>query len=260
MWDPRAYLQFADYRERPFHELLARVGASEPRRVVDAGCGPATLTPVLAQRWPDATVEAFDSSPEMVAAARGRGVAATVGDVGSWSPGAEVDVVVANAVLQWVPEHLEVLARWARVLPDGAWLAVQVPGNFKAPSHALTRELAGRPQWREELDGVLRGGDAVGEPQGYADRLLELGCTVDAWESTYLQRLSGNDPVLQWITGTALRPVRAALSDTDWELFVTQLAPMLREAYPESTLAGEADSGAWMPFRRIFVVAQVGAS
>lgn len=259
MWDPSAYLHFTDYRERPFSDLLARVGAQSPRRVVDVGCGPGTLTPVLAQRWPDAAVEAFDSSQEMVAAAREHGVDATVGDVHTWTPGADVDVVVCNAVLQWVPEHLDVLTRWAQSLGSGAWLAVQVPGNFREPSHALTRELAGQPQWRNQLDGVLRGSDAVHEPQQYVERLVEFGCTVDAWESTYLQRLPGTDPVLRWITGTALRPVRTVLGDADWALFTEQLAPMLREAYPESALAGESGGGAWMPFRRLFVVAQIGA-
>ena len=257
MWDPSAYLLFADHRERPFHELLARVGAADPRRVVDAGCGPGTLTPVLGQRWPDAAVQAFDSSPEMVAAARERGVDATVADVATWRPDQDVDVVLGNAVLQWVPGHLEVLERWARTLRSGAWLAVQVPGNFREPSHALTRELAGRPHWRQQLDGVLRGADAVHEPQHYAERLVAQGCTVDAWESTYLQRLPGHNPVLQWITGTALRPVRAALDDTEWAQFTAELAPMLRDAHPDSTLRGETDGGAWMPFRRIFVVAHI---
>lgn len=258
MWDPNAYLDFADQRERPFHELLARVGAGSPRRVVDAGCGPGTLTPVLTQRWPDAAVDAFDSSPEMVAAARDRGVRASQADVATWTPGPDVDVVIANAVLQWVPDHSAVLARWAQTLTPGAWIAVQMPGNFRAPSHALTRELAGQPQWKHRLDGVLRGPDAVDEPRDYAERLLSLGCTVDAWESTYLQRLSGPDPVLRWITGTALRPVRARLDDSEWATFTAELAPLLREAYPESTVAGER--GAWMPFRRIFVLAQVRES
>lgn len=256
MWSPQEYLRFADHRERPFYELLARVGAEAPRRVVDAGCGPATLTPALARRWPEAVVNAFDSSPEMVAEARDRGVDARVADVTTWRPKPDTDVVVCNAVLQWVPGHLELMLRWVRELPARAWLAVQVPGNFTSPSHALVRELAARPEWRDRLFGTLRGPDAVHEPLHYAEQLAALGCTVDAWETTYLQRLPGADPVLRWISGTALRPVRAALGDADWDRFVTQLAPMLRAAYPESTLPGETEGGAWMPFRRIFVVAQ----
>ncbi|WP_024875719.1 trans-aconitate 2-methyltransferase [Saccharomonospora piscinae] len=254
MWDPQAYLNYDELRARPFHELLARVRARQPRRVVDAGCGPGTLTAELRRRWPDATVEAFDSSPDMVAAARDAGVTARVLDVTAWEPRPDTDVVVANAVLQWVPEHRELLCRWAGELPRGAWLAMQVPGNMAAPSHRVVRELAASERWAPLLRDVrMRGAEAVGEPRDYADLIADEGCAVDAWETTYLHRLSGPDPVLNWITGTALRPVVAALDPAAWEDFRADLAPLLRAAYPP-----RADGTTWFPFRRIFVVARTG--
>src|SRR5437016_5421725 len=112
MWDPSVYLAFADQRGRPFHDLIARIGADDPRRVVDLGCGPGNYTELLAARWPGAIVEALDSSPEMVAAARERGLVARVGDVTDWKPEPDTDVVVSNAVLQWVPGHADLLRRW----------------------------------------------------------------------------------------------------------------------------------------------------
>ncbi|HEX4705331.1 MAG TPA: methyltransferase domain-containing protein, partial [Pseudonocardiaceae bacterium] len=176
MWDPTAYLTFADHRGRPFHDLVGRIAAREPRRVVDLGCGPGNLTETLAQRWPAATLDALDSSPEMVEAARARGINAHVGDVTEWTPEPDTDVVVTNAVLQWVPGHHELLRRWVRQLPSGAWLAMQVPGNFAAPSHVLTRELAANPTWRQTLDGVpLREEDAVSTPREYANLLVDEG-------------------------------------------------------------------------------------
>src|ERR1700710_667011 len=105
MWNPAVYLTFADHRGRPFFDLLSRVAAEKPRRVVDLGCGPGNLTATLTQRWPGAVVEAWDSSPEMVEAACGRGVDAHVGDVRTWAPQPDTDVVISNATLQWVPEH-----------------------------------------------------------------------------------------------------------------------------------------------------------
>src|SRR5256886_14789274 len=143
-----------DPRPRPFHELVARTGATNPRRVVDLGCGPGNLTETLAKRWPAARLEAFDSSPEMVAAARERGLSASIADVVDWHPSADTDVAVCNAVLQWVPGHPALLTRWAGELPAGAWLAMQVPGNFSAPSHAAVRALAASDSWRSRLDGV----------------------------------------------------------------------------------------------------------
>ncbi len=251
MWDPTKYLAFADHRGRPFHDLVGRIGAREPRRVVDLGCGPGNLTETLAHRWPDATVDAIDSSPDMVAAARARGINAHVGDVTDWSPEPDTDVVVTNAVLQWVPDHGDLLRKWAGQLPSGAWLAMQVPGNFSAPSHVLIRKLAAGRAWRDDLaDVALRAEDAVSRPREYADLLTEAGCDVDAWETTYVQRLSGEDPVLTWLTGTALRPVRAALDEDGWARFVAELTPLLRAAYPT-----RPDGTTWFEFRRVFVVA-----
>lgn len=248
MWDPQQYLRFSDHRVRPAHELLERVGATRARRVVDLGCGAGNLTSLLARRWPDAVVEATDSSPEMVEAARSRGVDARLQDVRDWWPQQDTDVVLCNAVLQWVPEHVELLRGWLPSLPAGAWFAFQVPGNFAAPSHALVRELAAEPEWRA-VAGVLRGPDVVLGPSGYAEAVADLGLAVDAWETTYVQRLTGEDPVLEWISGTALRPVRAVLDDAGWQRFRAQLAPRLRSAYPQRN-----DGTTWFPFRRIFEI------
>jgi trans-aconitate 2-methyltransferase len=249
VWDPAKYLTFADHRSRPFHELVARIPASSPRRVVDLGCGPGNLTSTLASRWPDAVLEAFDSSPEMVEAARARGLDAHVADAVSWLPAPDTDVIVTNAVLQWIPNHPDLLRRWVSALPSGAWLAMQVPGNFAGPSHQLVRDLVAS-NWQDALGDVVRDKNPVLDPAGYA-AVLD-GCAVDAWETTYLQRLEGSDAVLEWITGTFLRPVRAALPDDDWASFRAELAPLLRQAYPQLP-----DGTTWFPFRRVFAVAQV---
>ncbi|MGV9676354.1 trans-aconitate 2-methyltransferase [Nocardia sp. NPDC003482] len=252
MWDPQQYLAFDDHRSRPFFELLARVRAEHPRRVADLGCGPGHLTVALRERWPDAVVEASDSSPQMVAAARARGITAELLDVRDWRPEPDTDVVVCNAVLQWVTGHTALLTEWARALPAGAWLAIQVPGNFDAASHRCIRELAGADAWRERLEptGVTQARNVL-DPEGYASVLAAAGCAVDAWETTYLQRLTGPDPVLKWVSGTALRPVRAVLDDTEWERFTGELGAMLRAAYPQ-----QPDGTTWLPFRRVFAVAR----
>src|SRR5436305_4815158 len=189
-WDPDQYLRFADERARPFRELLARVPAENPRVVADLGCGPATLTRELAERWPGARVEGVDDSAEMIERARaeaGDGVELTLADVHDWTPAEPVDVIVSNATLQWVPGHLPLLDRLAGFLAPGGWLAVQVPGNFGEPSHTLLRELATEPPWRERLTGVRWPG--VPEPQTYLARLAGLGLRADVWETTYLQVL-----------------------------------------------------------------------
>jgi trans-aconitate 2-methyltransferase len=249
-WDPAAYLAFDDHRARPFHDLLHRVAASAPRRVVDLGCGPGNLTALLATRWPGAVLEAVDSSAEMVAAARERGIDARRADVVEWSPAPDTDVVISNAVLHWVPQHRALLPRWLAALPPGAELAVQVPGNVGAPSHTEVAALLAEPRWAGAVP--MDAGAGVGAPAEYAVLLAATGAQVDVWETTYLHRLTGPDPVLSWIGSTTLRPVRDALDAADYARFRAELAPRLRAAYP-----AQPDGTTWFPFRRVFAVARV---
>lgn len=254
VWDPAQYGLFGDHRSRPFFELVGRIPAEDPEHVVDLGCGSGELTATLAGRWPGARIEGIDSSPEMIAAARahedGERVRFAVGDVARWRPRRPVDVIVSNAVLQWVPEHTDLLPRWAGALNPGGHLAFQVPGNFDAPSHQLLRELCESPRWRGRI-GDLPRWRPVRNAAGYLDLLAGLGCSVDAWETTYMQVLRGKDPVLEWVKGTALRPVLTALGEAEAGEFLHEYGTRLREAYPSRPY------GNVFPFRRIFVVARV---
>jgi trans-aconitate 2-methyltransferase len=252
-WDPDRYLLYADERARPFMDLLSRVDAAAPRRVVDLGSGPGTLTALLASRWPDAEVVGVDSSAEMVRRARENvlgDIRFVLGDVRTWaseSPAGGVDVLTANATFQWVPGHLDLLPRLVETVAPGGWFAFQVPGNHDAPSHALLHRLAGDPRFAEHAAGVDR--PLSHEPEVYAEVLRDLGLTVDAWETTYLHLLQGEDPVFTWISGTGARPVLASLPDGLREEFVSEYQALLREAYPRGR------HGTVLPFRRIFVVA-----
>ena len=249
-WDPTRYLTYADERGRPFLDLLARVGAADPREVVDLGCGPGNLTRLLADRWPDAHVTGVDSSPQMVARAREvPGIEAREADLRDWRPDRPVDVLVSNATLQWVPDHLGLLRDLVAAVTPGGWLAIQVPANFDEPSHTLRRELEAEPAYAAHTGDLQR--PASHDPATYLDTLTGLGCTVDAWETTYLHVLTGDDPVFTWVSATSARPVLAALPDGLREQFVVELKRRLREAYP----AGP--DGVVLPFRRVFAVARV---
>jgi trans-aconitate 2-methyltransferase len=253
VWDPELYQRFGDERSRPFFDLVGRVAAEAPRVVVDLGCGPGTLTATLARRWPGAQIHGIDSSAEMIEAARalpadGQRLSFALGDVRDWEPDGRVDVIVSNAVLQWIPDHLAVLARWAGFLPAGGWLAFQVPGNFDQPSHRALRELAGSGRWRPLLAGVQFNRQAA-DPAQYVDLLARAGFQVDAWETTYLHVLHGDDAVLDWYRGTGLRPVIAALTPRQADEFLADYRARMNEAYPA------APYGTVFPFRRVFVVA-----
>lgn len=253
-WEPARYLRFAGERARPFLDLVARIDADAPATVADLGCGEGSLTALLARRWPAARVTGVDSSPEMLAAAEQYAVPGQVefvlGDVQSWQPDGAVDVILTNAVLHWVPEHDRLLARWAERLAPGGWLACQVPGNFRSPTHALLAELCREPRWAGQLADAAPDPDAVLDMVGYFEVLTGAGLVADVWETTYLHVLRGADPVLGWVRSTVLRPVLGLLEEDDAAEFTAEYGAALRVAYP----ARAADGSTVLPFRRVFAV------
>ena len=185
-WDPAQYARFSDERSRPFFDLTGQVGAREPGLVVDLGCGSGELTAALASRWPGAEIRGLDASAEMIERASeftGGQLSFELADAAQFDA-TGVDVLVSNALLQWVPGHQELLVRWAEQLAAGGWLAFQVPANFGSPSHRLMRELAESNRWRDRLAGVLRHADAVAEPAEYLELLTEAGVRVNAWQTS----------------------------------------------------------------------------
>lgn len=254
MWDPATYQRYGDERGRPFDDLLARVDCTSPGRVVDLGCGPGERTRTLLDRWPTASVLGVDSSAEMIESAAAHAVPGRLeflqADLRDWRPAAPVDVLVSNATLQWVPDHVELLPALVSLLAPGGWLGLQVPGNFAEPSHTLLAELRQSPRWRHRVGEQAVRSAAVAEPATYLAALAALGLQVDAWETTYLHVLAGQDAVMQWTKGTALRPVLAVLGGVEQAAFLAEYATQLRAAYPRR------DYGTVLPFRRIFAVAR----
>ncbi len=251
MWDPASYLEHADQRSRAFEDLLAQVRAAYPRLVVDLGCGPATATAKLLRRWPAARVLGVDSSVAMLAGAAEAaqaGVELVRADLRTWRADAPVDVLLSNATLQWVPGHLELLPELADQVAAGGWFAMQVPGNFAEPSHVLLRELATAPHWRDRLAGLVW--PASHDPASYLEPFATAGWSVDVWETTYLHVLPGDDAVLGWVRGSALRPVLAELSAVEAAQFEAAYGGRLREAYRRR------EYGTLLPYRRVFLVAR----
>ncbi|MDD9206667.1 methyltransferase domain-containing protein [Georgenia sp. 10Sc9-8] len=270
-WDPGTYSKFAGERSRPFLDLVQRVQACWARpdvakEIVDLGCGTGERTAGLTDVWPQARVTGIDSSPEMLSRARsimaghsaGDRLRFELGDLQEWRSARPVDVLVTNAALQWVPGHGDLLPGLVDSLAPGGALGLQVPGNHAAPTHALMRETVTDGPWADRLAPVVRGdenGVAVHTPAEYADILFRAGCEyVDAWETTYLHVLDpegehGDDAVLAWVSGTALRPLLAALADEGQrQAFTDAYAARLRAAYPRHPY------GTPLPFRRIFAV------
>lgn len=254
-WDPGQYLRFADERTRPFVELLSRVGHSEASHIVDLGCGPGNGEGALRALWPKAHILGVDASDEMIQAARRSSTDPNVEyvhkDVRAWmaDPGLpRPDIVVSNAMFQWVEGHLEFLPHVADTVAERGVFALQVPANFGAPSHRLLREIAGRNPYAQHVTEKLR--DTVISAEQYLDVLARPGWEVDAWETTYLHILHGDDPVFEWIRSTGARPVLNALPEPLKSQFIGEYKEALRAAYPPRPY------GTVLHFDRVFVVAR----
>lgn len=256
-WDPRQYLKFADLRLRPALDLLARIPHEAPGRVYDLGCGAGNVTRRLAAKWPDAKITGLDSSPEMLAEAQRKApeIDWRQADLARWRAEDKPDVLFSNALFQWIKGHKTIFPALFAGLGEGGVLAVQMPRNQQEATHSRLLAVAKQGPWAERLQGL----DDLFEihpPEFYHDLFRAAGARhVDIWECVYQQALSGDDPVLEWIKGTALRPYLARLQDAPDALqaFLDELAAGLRASYPK-----RSDGVTLLPFRRLFMVAAKG--
>lgn len=251
-WDPEHYLRYADHRTRPGLELLARVPDPDHEvvRVVDLGCGTGHLTARLAERWPAAEVIGIDQSPEMLARAQAEHPDITWihADIATWEPTNQVDVIFSNAALHWLDDHPALFCRLRSYLSDGGVLAVQMPDNWAAPTHQVPATLLDDGTWDPPArQALLR--DRLSSVDDYR-RFLQPA-TLDSWRTTYHQALTGDDPVWNWVTGSVLGPVLAALDDEERARFRHLAQTHYRQAYPM------ADDGVTvLPFSRLFLIAR----
>jgi trans-aconitate 2-methyltransferase len=219
--------------------------------IIDLGCGDGPVTALLVERWPTAQITGVDSSGAMLAKARTLCPTVTFveADIAAWHATQPPDLIFSNATLQWLDGHDSLLPRLARMLAPGGVLAIQMPGNFDAPSHRLLAALATSPTWNSKTGHLVRH-IPVREPAYYVDLLAPLTTRIEAWETTDLLMLDGDNAVLEWMKGTALRPYLTALSNADSALFQEQLAERLAAAYPR-----RPNGNTLFPFRRIYFVA-----
>jgi len=250
-WDAEHYLRFADARTLPAIGLLSRIALAAPGRVVDLGCGPGNSTAPLKARWPDAVVTGIDSSAELLDAGRRDhpGIAFVKGDIASWAPTEPVDVVFANASLQWVGGHERLVPRLFEQVAPGGVLAVQMPRNHDFATHRLMRQVAAEGAWRERLEGA-REASPVEPPEFYYDLLASRSAAFTVWETNYIQVMDGVGAIIAWLHGTGLRPFLARLTETERPVFLEHYAALLAEAYP-----AQADGRILLPYPRLFFIA-----
>ena len=251
-WDPHQYLQFGDERTRPSVELAARIAVDAPKTIIDLGCGPGNSTQVLRRRWPAARVYGLDNSPEMIAAAQKAypGQEWVLGHIEDWSAREPHDVVFSNAALQWTRNHAPLVQHLFRQVAPGGALAFQIPSGAFSPVRSFIHEIASREAWADRMGEALAA-LTMEEPHVYYDALAPAAKSVDLWETEYHHVMESPAAIVQWMSGTGLRPFLKALdTEADQEHFVALLTQRVKESYPL-----RSDGRVLFPFRRTLVIA-----
>jgi trans-aconitate 2-methyltransferase len=247
-WDDAQYLKFADARTRPAAELLARVPAEAPARVVDLGCGPGNSTALLVARWPDAQITGVDNSEAMLARARETlpKQRFVLSDLRTFRADAPVDVLFANASLHWVPEHAQVLPALLDALAPHGSLAFQMPNNYQEPSHRLMREVISK--YVPDLS-VVQTHPPIESVAFYYDLLAPRATHVDIWQTRYEQVVPDAAAIVEWFKGTGLRPYLEAIKPEQRNAFEREYESEIARAYPE-----RSDGRRLFSFPRLFIV------
>jgi len=249
-WHAMQYTKFEDERTRAVRDLVSAIPKGNVRVAVDIGCGPANSTEVLAAAFPEARVSGVDSSPDMLEAARKRmpGVRFEQADITAWNDAGPFDLILANAVLQWVPGHETLFPSLVEKLAPGGHLAVQMPDNLEEPAHTLMRQVAMSGPWAGRLTGAER--TMRHRPGWYYDLLAPRCARIDLWRTTYCHVLDSADAIVEWFKGSALRPFLAPLDAGEQARFITQYRDTLALAYP-----AQRNGKVLLPFPRLFIVA-----
>ena len=250
-WDPAQYGKFAAERAQPFWDLVGLLDRDRPiRRAVDLGCGSGELTAAVAERLGIADVVGIDSSPKMLAAAQPHarpGLRFELGDIAAWTERVDHDLVLANASLQWLSDHVGVLTRWWAGLAPGGQLAVQVPANADHPSHRVASAVAAAEPFRSAMgnpppDVVSRN---VLAPEQYAILLDHLGAARQHVRlQVYGHVLASSADVVEWVKGTSLTRFVDVLPGDLHEPFIDEYRRRLLEAIGDT-------APYFYPFKRI---------
>ncbi|MCM1579533.1 MAG: methyltransferase domain-containing protein [Ruminococcus sp.] len=233
-WDPGQYLKFRKERTQPSADLINRIKLSEPKRVIDIGCGPGNSTKMLRKRYPKAKITGIDNSEEMIKTASKNhpDISFSLCDASKElsAIGEKFDIVFSNACIQWIPDHNKLLREMYGLLNEGGVMAVQVPMNFSEPIHRIISERVNSEKWQSTLSGTRIFHTL--SPEEYYGILAEISENFSMWQTVYFHRMRSHSDIMEWYKGTGLRPYLDRLDKREAAEFEGEILERINEEYP----------------------------
>lgn len=252
-WQPKQYLKFKNERTQPTIDLAGRIDIADPKRIIDIGCGPGNSTEILRRRWPGAEIIGLDNSANMLekAAADHPDIKWILMDASSdLSSLGEFDVVFSNAVLQWIPNHEELIPKLYRLLSQGGVLAVQAPYIKELPVYSDIIRTAGSSKWSVYFRQIPEFPKHC-SLKHYYDIVCDLTENLAVWQTDYIHVMNSHADIVEWYKGTGLRPFLDMLpGESEKREFTLDYVNSLYESYP-----AEKNGKILLPFRRVFFLA-----
>ncbi len=252
-WNASLYMRYARERTQPSRDLAARIDChSECPKILDIGCGSGNSSRVLKERFPSAKIAGIDSSADMIETARRENPDIEFRKCAITPECSEIsgkyDIVFSNACLQWISRHDVLFPSLFEKLERGGTLAVQIPLTEKMPISAILEEMKSAPQWRDAFADV-RDLKAL-SPEQYYDIISSLTDNFSMWKTDYVHSMDSVDAIMQWYSGSRLRPYFAALPEERRGKFSDSVMKSFSEYYKVRKNGKIA-----MPFTRLFIVA-----
>ena len=116
-WDADEYSEHASFVPELGVAVLDLLNPKEGERILDLGCGDGSLSLKIQSHGAD--VLGIDSSPEMIASAKSKGINAQVLAAESISFKEDFDAVFSNAALHWIKDYERVIGNIFKSLKKG---------------------------------------------------------------------------------------------------------------------------------------------
>lgn len=296
-WNPSVYGQrFVEERSRPGLELIQRAKYAESQSKLinpefevkvayDLGCGTGRFVPSVLSQFESITqFIGTDSSDKMLQEAdafvkksitnqsNSQSIKFINNNLEHFVAEPKADLLFSNAVIHWLPDHMNVLKRLMNQLNTGGILAIQIPNDFHKPSHtamfdvlhAMERENKLETGFTDKLHSTAAAVDPSGLI-GYYNTLRPLSSHLDVWETVYYHNAScpfnpeaPSHPVVHFLQGSSLGQISHAVPEQHRTEFLTRFTSEMNKAYPtrtERNADGSQELHCVFPFSRWFMVA-----